>query len=314
MDQPLISICIPAYKRVDFLQRLFESTVAQSFRDYEVVVSDDSPGVEVEELSESYRDKFPAITYHRNKTALGTPSNWNEAVSLAKGKWVKIMHDDDWFEGDRALEIFAKATTIPGVNLFFSSYFDVYLKDGSRVKRKPPLTRYRQLLKEPVTLLSQNIIGPPSVLLYRNDGKYLYDPKLKWLVDIDMYIRRLADDRIHFIPDSIINVGVGIDQVTASVHGNPDVEIPEHFYFLAKTGNSPLKHIWVYDYWWRFFRNFNLRNKEEIRQYGSEIVVSPLFVSMMNWQNRISRTLLKIGPVSKVFMVLHYLLNRHRIQ
>ena len=44
MAEPiLISICIPAYKHPDFLKRLLDSISIQSFRDFEVIISDDSP-------------------------------------------------------------------------------------------------------------------------------------------------------------------------------------------------------------------------------------------------------------------------------
>lgn len=47
---PLISICIPAYKNTDYLSVLLQSVAVQTFRDFEVVVSDDSPTDEVETL------------------------------------------------------------------------------------------------------------------------------------------------------------------------------------------------------------------------------------------------------------------------
>ena len=49
MKTPFISICIPAFQRVDYL-RLLDSIEIQSFRDFETVISDDSPGHEVQEL------------------------------------------------------------------------------------------------------------------------------------------------------------------------------------------------------------------------------------------------------------------------
>jgi glycosyltransferase involved in cell wall biosynthesis len=42
-DFPLISICIPAYKRIEFLQRLFDSIAIQTYKGYEVIITDDSP-------------------------------------------------------------------------------------------------------------------------------------------------------------------------------------------------------------------------------------------------------------------------------
>src|SRR5439155_18647369 len=87
-NKPLVSICIPAYKRVEFLKRLLESISIQSFKDFEVIITDDSPTNEVYELSQAYKDKF-TLFYSKNAVAVGTPENWNEAIRHAKGEWIK---------------------------------------------------------------------------------------------------------------------------------------------------------------------------------------------------------------------------------
>ena len=51
---PFISICIPAYKNVEFLKRLPDSIAVQSFKNFEVILSDDSPGKEVEQLANAH--------------------------------------------------------------------------------------------------------------------------------------------------------------------------------------------------------------------------------------------------------------------
>src|SRR5436853_6661036 len=95
MLKPLISICIPAFKRTDFLKKLLASIRMQDFLDFEVIVTDDSPGKDVEDLCSAYSDV--PIAYYKNLQRLGTPENWNEAIRKANGKWIKLMHDDDWF-------------------------------------------------------------------------------------------------------------------------------------------------------------------------------------------------------------------------
>ncbi len=55
---PSISICIPAYKNSNFLNRLLMSINSQLFRDFEVVVTDDSPDESVKELCLKYESKF----------------------------------------------------------------------------------------------------------------------------------------------------------------------------------------------------------------------------------------------------------------
>lgn len=107
--RPFISICIPAYKRIDFLKRLLDSIQIQTFHDFEVIVTDDSPDDSVRILCESYESFDLKLTYWKNSPSLGTPANWNKAISMAKGLWIKLMHDDDWFIDSSALMIFADA-------------------------------------------------------------------------------------------------------------------------------------------------------------------------------------------------------------
>ena len=121
MGQPFISICIPVYKRVRYLRRLMDSIAEQDFRDFEVVVTDDSPNEEVGELCRSYAEKF-SLKYHRNNFPLGTPENWNEAIRQAGGAWIKLMHDDDWFSAATSLQEFKNAIEAnPEAGFIFSA-------------------------------------------------------------------------------------------------------------------------------------------------------------------------------------------------
>src|SRR5687767_8300464 len=93
---PLVSICIPAYKNVSYLGRLLDSIAEQTFADFEVVITDDSPDNSVEDFLKNY-SRIETISYYRNVPACGTPENWNAGIRKARGKWIKLMHDDDWF-------------------------------------------------------------------------------------------------------------------------------------------------------------------------------------------------------------------------
>ena len=66
----LISICIPAYKRVEFLHRVLDSVVIQQFQNFEVIVTDDSPDESVQTLCSEYSSKIP-LTYYRKRAAVG---------------------------------------------------------------------------------------------------------------------------------------------------------------------------------------------------------------------------------------------------
>ena len=81
---PKISICIPAYQQADKLQILFQSIEIQSCRDFEVIVTDDSPDDAVEKLC--LQPHVFKVIYRRNLQALGSPENWNSAISMATGE------------------------------------------------------------------------------------------------------------------------------------------------------------------------------------------------------------------------------------
>jgi glycosyltransferase involved in cell wall biosynthesis len=73
MEKPVeISICIPAYKNTLFLGRLLDSIAIQTFKDYEVVVTDDSPDTTVQDFIDNYQP-IKGVKYFRNSPALGTP-------------------------------------------------------------------------------------------------------------------------------------------------------------------------------------------------------------------------------------------------
>jgi glycosyltransferase involved in cell wall biosynthesis len=317
MDTSYISICIPTYKRAGFLRRLLNSIAIQEFKDFEVIVTDDSPNQEIEDLCKEYSDRLP-ISYYRNLPALGTPENWNEGIRKANGRWIKIMHDDDWFCDKKSLGVFARATdTNPGASFIFSAYEKIRLDEfGNEIGREKVIIntfRYKALSKNPFLLFSLNSIGPPSVTMVRNDRPGFYDQRLKWLVDIDFYISRLSEQTAVFIAEPLINIGIGDDQVTNDFFHYRPVEIPESFYLLNKTGTGNLRHLLVYDAWWRLMRNLEIREKKDIEDAGYTGEVPATILSMISWQRKLPATLLKTGVFSKTMMFLHYLFHRNKI-
>lgn len=309
---PFISICIPAYQRPQYLKRLLDSISIQNFRDYEVVITDDSPDDTIKKLCSDFA-YLPKLRYHKNERALGTPANWNAAIALAKGKWIKLMHDDDWFFDADSLQQFAEYAQKNEGSFIFSAFVNHFETTDKESLSFANSIRLKALKKHPASIVSKNIIGHPSTTLYPNDGKGFYDENLKWLVDLEMYIRRLQIIPFVYIPKTLVKLGMSSSQVTAQVKMVPTVEIPEHLYFINKIGVKQLKHIFTYDYFWRFVRNFNIKNVTFFKPYekGNQ---TPLAIQrMVKFQSKVPHALLKFGPISKFLMLLHYLANKRKI-
>ncbi|MGC4038026.1 MAG: glycosyltransferase family 2 protein [Chitinophagaceae bacterium] len=313
---PFISICIPSYKRTSYLGRLLESIAIQQYKNFEVVISDDTPGEEVKQLCEKFREMLQ-LKYSHNLQSLGTPENWNQAIRNASGEWIKIMHDDDWFVDGESLFVFADAIIAnPTADFFFSAYRNVFEQENNRmedVHLKP--SEERCLESDLLILFRKNYIGNPSCTLFRKNDSLLFDSRFKWVVDFEFYMRYIGKSGKPFayINKPLVNTSLNSSQVTSSIFRNAAVEIPENHLLLETKGISILKNVLVYDYFWRSYRNLRVTNKEQVQKFGYEKALHPVLESMLNWQRKIPVRLLSIGAFSKPVMYLHYLLHKGQL-
>ncbi len=305
-----ISICIPAYMRVNYLERLLTSIASQTFTNFEVIVADDSTDNSVENLLKQFTDQFP-IQYFRNIPALGTPANWNFAISKASGDWIKLMHDDDWFSSPNSLQEFANKIE-EGAKFIFSAYNNVFESSNKVESVTTNIRSGNKIVQQPMLLLAHNIIGPPSVTMIHRSFVEKYDERLKWRVDLEFYIRVLQKEKaFSYIQQTLINVGISDSQVTQSCLYKPEVELPEGWLLLQKYGVAPLQNIWVYDAWWRLLRNLEIKNTEQLRVYGQEEWPA-VITAMVKDLATVPQSVLKIGALSKLMMAFSFLKNKNK--
>ena len=147
------------------------------------------------------------------------------------------------------------------------------------------------------------------MVLYRKaqGEEVFFDNKVKWVVDIDFYIRYLRAADPVYIDRILVNVGLGSQQVTRDCFRLRQVEIPENFYLLYKVGARNLGNLLVYDAWWRLMRNLEVRTKEDIAGSGYAGPIPAVVLSMVAWQRRVPLRVLRVGILSKFYMFLHYL-------
>lgn len=304
---PAISICIPAYKNKVYVKRLLDSVAAQQFRDFEVVLTDDSPDDELRELAETYHESFPVV-YHKNERALGSPANWNKAIALARGAWIKIMHDDDWFTNEQSLGTFFEATRHSTAQFLFSGFINQELDTGQQHHFVISAMDEQMLRRNPLYLFRTNYIGHPSTTLIRNNRKEWFDEAVKWVVDIEFYMRVLREEHSFVaIKEPLVCIGVGAEQITKQAFRNPAIEIPENLYLLDKMGTDSLKYVFVYDYYWRLVRNLRVKSTAEMELFLNESLVPHPVQRMIRLQQKLGQQCLnKSGVYSKMMMLISY--------
>lgn len=97
MNNPLVTICIPTYNRVDYLELMLESISKQSYKNIEVIIGDNASTDNSEAVIKSFVDRF-GFQYIKNETNLGSHNNVNNLITKAAGELIAIYHDDDIYE------------------------------------------------------------------------------------------------------------------------------------------------------------------------------------------------------------------------
>lgn len=306
-----ISICIPTYNSGNKLERLLDSVKMQTFTDYEIIISDDSNNNGVKEIiDQQYADLN--IHYYHNTVALGTPDNWNNAIAKSTGEWIKIMHHDDWFLDENALQTFVdhigKNT---GAKLIFCAFVNI---NTDKNTSSPSEVSWFELmlLKANYLNMYKNFIGNPSCTMVSSEMKpYAYDKRIKWLIDFDFYtwyFRR--EKKFTYISKPLIAFRIHANQVTAQTQKNPAVEIPESFLLYEKYGIEILRNVFVYDFFWRLYRNLGISNIKELEKHLGYTCRYPAIQQIIAMQHKVPAGLLKNGFLSKALMMLAYMQNR----
>jgi glycosyltransferase involved in cell wall biosynthesis len=91
---PEVSVCLPNLNNAAYLAERFECILAQTFRNYEVVVSDNYSNDGAWDIINHYVRKDCRIRAYQAPQN-GMYANWNNCIRSARGQWVYIATSDD---------------------------------------------------------------------------------------------------------------------------------------------------------------------------------------------------------------------------
>lgn len=94
---PQVSIGMPVYNGDRFLQQAIEAILAQTFTDFELIISDNASTDKTQEICQFYAQSDRRIRYYRQEKNLGAGWNQSQVVRLSTGKYFKWAHHDDIF-------------------------------------------------------------------------------------------------------------------------------------------------------------------------------------------------------------------------
>lgn len=134
-ERPLLSVCVPLYNRPEEVGPLLESVIAESFSDWEIVLSEDASPEQaaIRAAVAPYRDRLgDRLRYTENAETLGYDQNFRRLVRLARGRYVFILGNDDRV-APGAFRAIADAITRHGDVGMFLRAFATFAGDPSNV-------------------------------------------------------------------------------------------------------------------------------------------------------------------------------------
>lgn len=151
--RPTVSVGLPVYNGEAYLRQVLDSVLAQTFGDFELVISDNASTDGTEKICREYAATDPRIRYHRQPRNRGVTWNFRQVALLSSGQYFLWTSHDDLLASnyiERCVEVLDRD---PSVVLCYSNA--IYMDEaGNRFEPKQqlefdqpsPHQRFRRLI------------------------------------------------------------------------------------------------------------------------------------------------------------------------
>ncbi|MHB1514630.1 MAG: glycosyltransferase family 2 protein [Acidiferrobacteraceae bacterium] len=218
MNVPKASVCVPVYNAAAYIRQALESVLAQTFRDYEIVIVDNcSTDATASIIEDATKRTARNVRFYRNDRNIGLVANLNKCLEYARGDYIKFLCADDLLLPG-CLEAMAKAldhnhsatlvgctrTTIDKHGRILGSKH--YPGHGTVISGPEVITR---------CLFGGNFIGEPSAVMFRRrQATGGFQEGMPQLSDMDMWFRLLEQGDFIVLKQSFCAVRLHTTQVT----------------------------------------------------------------------------------------------------
>lgn len=201
MSSCLFSVIIPTFNRADKLRRALDSLVAQTCRDFEVIVCDDGSTDETGEMVTSYAGRLD-IRYLWEENFGGPARPRNRGIAAARGEWLCFLDADDWWYPAKLERVAA----VTGDADFIFHDCDVITPKGVRrfVRKsmKPRTPIFADFMTRGCRVITSSVCVRRGVL--EQTGPFTEERQFIAVEDTDLWLRvaRLTE-RFRYLPEHL---------------------------------------------------------------------------------------------------------------
>ena len=155
MESPALSVIVPVYKAEKYLRKCVDSILAQTFKDFEVILVDDGSPDGSGAICDEYAKKDPRVRVFHKENG-GVSSARQCGLNHARGEYTIHADPDDWVEPNMLEELYAKAKA-EDADMVICDYYEELNPTSQRLcRQKPDSLNPRDVLRQ---LLFQQLHG-----------------------------------------------------------------------------------------------------------------------------------------------------------
>lgn len=182
MDVPMITVVMPVYNASRFLARAVDSVLAQSYKDFELILVDDCSTDNSLELLRNYEKMDSRIKVIESSVNQGVAKTRNMGIVEARGEYIALLDSDDvWLNTklEKQLDLIKRT----GASIAYCSY-DFIDEDDRSIGKPfivPPETDFRKMLKSSVISCSTALIEAGLLQAHPFNSEYYHEDYVLWM-------------------------------------------------------------------------------------------------------------------------------------
>lgn len=122
---PRVSIGLPVFNGGSYLILALDSLLAQTFRDFELIISDNDSSDQTESICRDYARRDKRVRYVRQSSNIGATANFNYVLDQARAPYFMWAAHDDIWEPDFLAELTSMMEADPEAELAFCRFDNV---------------------------------------------------------------------------------------------------------------------------------------------------------------------------------------------
>jgi glycosyltransferase involved in cell wall biosynthesis len=215
--QPLVSVCIPVYNGAAFIAESVASVLAQTYRNIELIVSDNASSDETLRILERFDD--PRLRIIRQATNIGGIGNWNHCLNIGQGTYRKLLCHDDRLHP----ECIAKQVSVfeqPGnesISLVTTSRRIINPEGKAIFTRRWKLMNQQIVGSDAIRQVvrsGSNRIGEPGAVLFRaSDWNALdgFSARCSFTEDLEFWVKLLRRGNCFYLAKPLFDFRVSVN-------------------------------------------------------------------------------------------------------